>query len=66
MPSAGTFSSAAASSAGIFFIDPGRARPDEDVDQLATRFEKGSVTLAVQAIRACLDKSGCDVAHIDL
>lgn len=48
-----------------FFVDAGRARPDEDVDQLAARFREGSVTLGAQAIRACLERVELDVVDVD-
>jgi 3,5-dihydroxyphenylacetyl-CoA synthase len=48
-----------------FFVDPAQARADEDVDQLAARFEAGSVALGVQAIRTCLDHRSLDVSEVD-
>src|SRR5712692_11795607 len=48
-----------------FFVDATQVRPDEDVDQLAARFERGSVTLGVQAIQACLARAQLDVAQVD-
>jgi polyketide synthase Type III len=47
-----------------FFVDAGRVRPDEDVDQLAARFEAGSVALGAQAIRTCLDRGSLDVSEV--
>jgi predicted naringenin-chalcone synthase len=48
-----------------FFVDPERARPDEDVDQLAARFREGSVALGVRAARDCLEQADADVSSID-
>ena len=48
-----------------FFVDAAHARPDEDVDQLAARFEKGSVALGTQAIHTCLDRGNLDVSEVD-
>ena len=48
-----------------FFVDGTRTRPDEDVDQLAARFEAGSVTLGMQAIHTCLAHRGLDPSQID-
>src|SRR5262250_3852573 len=48
-----------------FFVDKTQVRPDEDVDQLASRFEAGSVTLGMQAVRACLGRQGLDASEID-
>lgn len=48
-----------------FFVDPSQARPDEDLNQRAARFEAGSITLATQAIRACLERAAVDGASID-
>ena len=48
-----------------FFVDPAQARPDEDVDQLAARFERGSITLGVEAVRACLERADLDVSRVD-
>ena len=48
-----------------FFVDETQVRPDEDVDQLASRFEAGSVTLGMQAVRACLGRQGLDASEID-
>jgi 3,5-dihydroxyphenylacetyl-CoA synthase len=48
-----------------FFVDAALARPDENVDQLAARFEAGSVALGVEAVRACLDHGSIDVSEID-
>jgi len=48
-----------------FFVDAAQARPDEDVDQLAARFEAGSVALGSQAIRTCLDRGNVDVSEVD-
>jgi len=47
------------------FVDPNRARPDESINELAARFESGSVTLAAEAIRACLKQADADVSSID-
>ena len=48
-----------------FFVDRKQARPQEDTDQLASRFREGSITLAVQAVEACLARAGLDVAQVD-
>jgi len=48
-----------------FFLDALRARPDEDVDQLAARFEAGSVALGIHAIRTCLAHKGLDASDVD-
>lgn len=48
-----------------FFVDAARARPDEDVDQLAARFREGSVTLGAEAIRSCLERADLGVADVD-
>lgn len=48
-----------------FFVDPGQARPDEDVDQLAARFAAGSVSLGARAIRVCLEAADLDVSSVD-
>lgn len=48
-----------------FFVARDQARPDEDVDQLAARFREGSVALAAQAVRACLERADLDVGQID-
>ena len=48
-----------------FFVDAAQARPDEDVDQLAARFEAGSVALGSQAIRTCLERGSLDVSEVD-
>jgi len=48
-----------------FFVDAACARPDEDLDQLAARFEKGSVALGTQAIHTCLDRGNLDVSEVD-
>src|SRR5262245_66112753 len=47
-----------------FFVDAARVRPDEDVDQLAARFEAGSVALGMQAVRACLGHRGGGTSQI--
>src|SRR5262249_4723219 len=48
-----------------FFVDAVQARPDENVDQLAARFEAGSIALGVEAVRTCLDHWSLDVSEID-
>ena len=48
-----------------FFLDRTQARPDEDVDQRAARFQAGSVALGDEAIRSGLDRGGLDVSEID-
>ena len=48
-----------------FFVERDRTRPDEDVDQLAARFEAGSVALGMQAIHTCLARRGLDPSQID-
>ncbi|MGH7320526.1 MAG: type III polyketide synthase [Candidatus Rokuibacteriota bacterium] len=48
-----------------FFVDPAQARPDESVDQLAARFQEGSVALGAQAVRACLERADLDVSRVD-
>jgi 3,5-dihydroxyphenylacetyl-CoA synthase len=47
-----------------FFVDA-HARPDEDVDQLAARFERGSVALGIGAVRACLERADLETARVD-
>jgi 3,5-dihydroxyphenylacetyl-CoA synthase len=48
-----------------FFVGAGPVRPNEDIDQLAARFEAGSVALAVEAARCCLDRGNTAVAEVD-
>jgi len=48
-----------------FFVDAVQARPDENVDQLAARFEAGSIALGVEAVRTCLDHGSLDVSEVD-
>jgi predicted naringenin-chalcone synthase len=48
-----------------FYVDAARARPDEDVDQLAARFREGSVALASEAIGSCLARAGLGVGDVD-
>ncbi len=47
------------------YMDPARPRADEDVDELTARFQEGSVALATQAVRACLEQADVDVAQVD-
>src|SRR5260370_33488656 len=48
-----------------FFVDAALARPDENVDQLAARFEARSVALGAEAGRACLDPGSPRLSGID-
>jgi predicted naringenin-chalcone synthase len=48
-----------------FFVGAGPVRPTEDIDQLAARFEVGSVALAVEAVRRCLDRGNTAVSEVD-
>ena len=45
-----------------FFVDASQARPDEDVDPLAARFQARRAALGAEAIRTCLDHGGLDVS----
>lgn len=45
-------------------MDAAQPRPDEDVDQLAARFQAGSVALGVHAIRTCLDRGRLNVSEV--
>ncbi len=47
------------------FVDRARARPDEDLDQLAARFQEGSVTLGTRAVTACLERADLDPTRVD-
>ena len=47
------------------YMDPARPRADEDVDELTARFQEGSVALATQAVRACLEQADVDVTQVD-
>lgn len=47
------------------YMDGARPRADEDVDELAARFQEGSVALATGAVRACLERADVDVAQVD-
>lgn len=45
-----------------FIVDASQARPDEDVDQLAARFQARRAALGAEAIRTGLDHGALDVS----
>lgn len=47
------------------FLDRQAFTPDETVDQLNARFERGSLELGCRAIRACLDQRGLTPQDVD-
>ncbi|MBI4636180.1 MAG: type III polyketide synthase [Candidatus Rokubacteria bacterium] len=47
------------------YIDPGRFRPDEGVDDLSDRFRRGALELGEAAARSALERAGWDPRDVD-